>query len=195
MTINAYYSPPDNKFVMPIGILQYPFFDNSLSDETNLGALGAVAGHELGHGIDDKGSRYDEKGRFREWMPPADLEEFKKRGENLAAQFNALGINGQLTMGENIGDLVGVTAAYRAAFPDDKGSLEAKKAFFLQFTRLWCNVIRPKFKEMLIKTNPHSPGDARGSQPLKNQVGFDEAYQCKAGDGMYLDPANRVHIW
>jgi putative endopeptidase len=195
LTVNAYYSPPDNKFVLPMGILQYPFFDAKLSDKANLGAVGAVIGHELGHGIDDEGSRYDETGKFHEWFTPGDLTEFKKRGQKLVEQFNKIGHNGQLTLGENIGDLVGITFAYRAAFPDNKGTLEDKQNFFLQFGRVWCNVMRPKLRENMLKTNPHSLGEARVNQQMKNQPGFTEAYSCKAGDGLYLEPDDRAQIW
>jgi putative endopeptidase len=195
LTVNAYYSPPDNKFVLPIGILQYPFFDDKLSDQANLGGVGAVIGHELGHGVDDNGSRYDESGKFHEWMTKHDLSEFKKRGDRLVEQFNKIGHNGQLTLGENIGDLVGVTSAYAAAFPNDVGNIEDKKAFFLQYGRLWCNVMRPKLLENMLKTNPHSLGEARVNQQVKNQPGFAEAYSCKPGDAMYVDPSQRAMIW
>jgi putative endopeptidase len=195
LTVNAYYSPPDNKFVLPIGILQYPFFDDSLSDQANMGAVGAVIGHELGHGIDDKGSRYDENGRLHEWMTSQDLAEFKKRGAVLVDQFNKVGENGELTLGENIGDFVGVTFSYRAAFPNNEGTPDAKKAFFLQYGRLWCNVMRPRYREMMLKVNPHSLGEFRVNQQVKNQPGFAEAYGCKAGDLMYLPPEERAQVW
>lgn len=195
LTVNAYYSPPDNKFVMPIGILQYPFYEPTLPDTTNLGAVGAVIGHELGHGIDDKGALYDAKGRLAQWLTPKDLAEFRKRGEKLVTQFNAAGFNGELTLGENIGDLVGVTFAYHAAFPKGKDAIDEKKAFFLQYARLWCTVIRPKYRELLNRVDPHSSGEARVNEQVKHQAGFQEAYGCKAGDKLYLPPAKRVRIW
>lgn len=195
LTVNAYYSAADNKFVMPIGILQYPFYDPKESDAANFGAIGAVAGHELGHGIDDKGSRYDASGRLKGWMTEDDLASFKKRGQKLVAQFNAIGHNGDLTLGENIGDLVGLTFAYRAAFPEDEGSSEAKKAFFLQYARSWCTTMRPKLREARLKTDPHSMGEARVNEQVKHQDGFAEAYSCKAGDKLFLDPEDRIRIW
>lgn len=193
LQVNAYYSPSYNKFVMPMGILQYPFFDQASSDEANLGAMGAVVGHELGHAIDDKGSRYDSKGRLRQWMTEADLKNFRKRGEQLIGQFNEIGHNGMLTLGENIGDLVGVRAAYRAAFPGGKGSEEKKREFFLGWGRTWCEVYREKYKEKKLKTDPHAMGKARVNEPLKHIKGFAEAYQCKESDKMVLK--DRVYIW
>lgn len=195
LTVNAYYSAEDNKFVLPVGILQYPFFDESAPDEVNLGAVGAVIGHELGHGVDDQGAKYDSKGRLKQWMSDEDVSNFKKRGEKMVTQFNSVGHNGNLTLGENIGDLVGLTFAYRAAFPDGKGSQELKKKFFLEWGRVWCHVTRPKYEEMLLKVDPHSAGEQRVNQQVKHQPGFNEAYQCKAGDAMVLPDAERVMIW
>ncbi len=195
LTVNAYYSSSDNKFVMPIGILQYPFYDPSGPDEANFGAIGAVIGHELGHGVDDKGSRYDEKGRLAPWMGEKDLAEFKKRSARLVDQFAKAGHDGELTLGENIGDLVGVTFAYRAAFPKNVGTAEAKKAFFLQYARAWCSEIRPKYKERLLKTDSHALGYARVNEQMKHQFGFAEAFGCKVGDQLYLPEAERVSIW
>lgn len=195
LTVNAYYSPSDNKFVMPIGILQYPFYDPKLSEIENLGGIGTVIGHELGHGVDDDGSRYDFEGRMVRWMSDKDLKEFQSRTHKLVSQFNAVGHNGELTLGENIGDLVGVTFAYRAAFPGGKGSVEDKQKFFLQYGRAWCQVQRPKYRERALKTDPHAMGDARVNEQVKHQIGFAEAFQCKQGDKMFLPPQDRVTIW
>jgi len=195
LTVNAYYSPPDNKFVMPIGILQYPFYDPKLSEEANLGAVGVVIGHELGHGIDDKGSRYDEKGSLRPWMSKKDLKEFESRGNRLIKQFEKAGHNGNLTLGENIGDLVGVTFAYSVAFPDGKGTAEKKKEFFTQYARLWCGVMRPKMRERLLKVDPHALIEARVNEQVKHQPGFAEAFSCKPGDPMVFSEKDRVTIW
>ncbi len=193
LTVNAYYSPSDNKFVMPIGILQYPFYDPNLSETVNLGAVGVVIGHELGHGVDDKGSRYDSKGRLKTWMSKADIKEFARRGDRLISQFEKAGFNGQLTLGENIGDLTGLTFGYRAAFPKGKGSVEDKRAFFTQYARLWCHTMRPKQRELRIKTDPHSTGDGRVNEQVKHQPGFREAFSCKSGDPMVIDTP--VSIW
>jgi putative endopeptidase len=195
LTVNAYYSPPDNKFVMPIGILQYPFYDPKLSEAANLGAVGVVIGHELGHGIDDQGSRFDSQGRLKPWMTATDLKEFKKRGSRLVKQFEKVEHNGKLTLGENIGDLVGVTFAYSAAFPEGQGSIEKKQDFFIQYARLWCGVMRPKMREKLLKVDPHALIDARVNEQVKHQVGFAEAFQCKPGSPMTFADKDRISIW
>lgn len=199
MTVNAYYNPTANKFVMPAGILQYPFYDPQLPDWVNLGAVGAVVGHELGHGVDDQGSKYDEKGKVRQWMTEKDVQMFKKRGEKLVAQFNQAGHDGTLTLGENIGDLVGVTFALNAAkkvMPVDPVAREkATKNFFLQYARAWCGVMRPKQIEMRLKTDPHALVWARVNEQMKHQPEFAEVYNCKAGDKLFLPPEERVTIW
>lgn len=195
LTVNAFYSSTDNKFVMPIGILQYPFYDPSLPVEMNLGAVGAVIGHELGHGIDDQGAKYDDTGKLRQWMSDQDVDNFKKRGRAFVEQFNAIGHNGELTLGENIGDLTGVTFAFQAAFPDGKGDKQKKKDFFLQYARVWCGVELPKMSENLLKTDPHSRGWARVNQQLKNQPAFAEVYACKKTDAMVLPDDKQVKIW
>jgi len=195
LTVNAYYSATDNKFVLPIGILQYPFYDKDGDLIENLGAVGAVSGHELGHSIDDQGSKYDEKGRLHAWMTMDDLAEFNKRGQKMIDQFNKIGHNGSLTQGENIADLVGLTFAYRAAFPDDKGKTEDKQRFFESFARVWCNVERPDFAAMLRKTNPHADPQARINEQMKHQSGFAEAFSCKSSDPMVLSDDKKVKIW
>lgn len=197
LTVNAYYDPSYNKFVMPIGILQYPFYDPKLPIEENLAAVGSVIGHELGHGIDDQGSRYDSLGKQRLWMSMKDLAEFSKKTSLLVAQFDAIGHNGKLTLGENIGDLVGVTASYGAAMEDADFAKnpERKKAFFVGYARAWCNVSRPKFEENQLKTDPHSLGIARVNEQMKQQVGFKEAFQCKDSDPMVLPKDKLVRIW
>ncbi len=199
LTVNAYYSPTSNKFVMPAGILQYPFYDPKLPDWVNLGAVGAVVGHELGHGVDDQGSKYDEKGKVRQWMTSNDVNTFRKRGEKLVAQFQAAGHDGKLTLGENIGDLVGVTFALNAAkktMPvDPVGRERATKNFFLQYARAWCGVMRPKQVEMRLKTDPHALVWARVNEQMKHQPDFHKVYNCKAGDKLYLPKDEQVQIW
>ncbi len=195
LTVNAYYSPSKNKFVMPLGILQYPFFDKDGSIIENLGAVGAVVGHELGHSIDDQGSKYDADGKLQDWMSMKDKAEFSKRGKKMIEQFNKAEHDGTLTQGENIADLVGLTFAYQAAFPEGKGSVEDKKKFFVSYARVWCSVARPDFEKMLLKTDPHASGKARINEQVKHQPAFAEAYQCKAGDKMFLSEEERVQIW
>ncbi len=199
LTVNAYYDPSANKFVMPAGILQYPFYDPNLPDWVNLGAVGAVVGHELGHGVDDQGSKYDENGKVRQWMTAKDVKTFQNRGEKLVNQFQAAGHDGKLTLGENIGDLVGVTFALNAAkkiMPLDPIAREAaKKNFFLQYARAWCGVMRPKMVEMRLKTDPHALVWARVNEQVKHQADFAEVYKCKAGDKLFLPESERVTIW
>ncbi len=195
LTVNAYYSGSENKFVLPIGILQYPFYDKEGDMLENLGAVGAVIGHELGHGIDDQGSKYNADGKLHDWMSMRDKAEFSQRGQKMIDLFNKVGHDGLLTQGENIADLVGLTFAYQAAFPDNKGGVEDKKRFFSSYGRLWCTVSRPDFDKMLLKTDPHAAGWARINEQVKHQPGFSEVFQCKPGDKMFLSEKDRVQIW
>jgi len=196
LIVNAYYSPPDNKFVLPQGILQFPFFDPASSDIENIAAIGVVMGHELGHGIDDQGAQYDSTGKVRKWFTDKDLATFKERGAKFIAQFDKIGHDGKLTLGENIGDHVGVTFGYNAAFPDpSKASVQDKQKFFVSYARLWCNVATPSYNEKQIKTNPHSLGQERINQQVVHADGFYEAFNCKAGDKMYVDPKDRIRVW
>jgi putative endopeptidase len=195
LTVNAYYSPDSNKFVMPIGILQYPFFVPEGDVIENLGAVGAVVGHELGHSIDDEGAKFDATGKLRQWMTDEDVNKFKERGAKMREQFNKIGHNGALTLGENVADLVGMTFAYNAAFPKNEGSVQDKQKFFVAYGRLWCNVMREKAKEMQLKTDPHSLGYARINEQVKHQAGFYEAFSCTAKNKLYLDEKERVKIW
>lgn len=199
LTVNAYYDPTGNQFVMPAGILQYPFYDPTLPDWVNLGAVGAVVGHELGHGVDDQGAQYDEKGKVRQWMTDKDVKQFQARGAKLVKQFDGAGHNGKLTLGENIGDLVGVTFALNAAkqvMPMDPVAREsATKDFFLQYARAWCGVIRPKQVELLLKTDTHALVWARVNEQMKHQPEFAKVYKCKAGDKLVLPDSDQVTIW
>ncbi len=195
LTVNAYYSPDKNKFVMPIGILQYPFFVAEGDLIENLGAVGAVIGHELGHGIDDEGSKFDSQGKLRQWMTDQDIKKFQERGKKMMDQFNKIGHNGALTQGENVADLVGLTFSYNAAFPAGKGTVQDKQKFFVAYGRLWCNVMREKAIEMQLKTDPHSLGFARINEQVKHQTGFQEAFSCKKTDALYLSESDRITIW
>jgi putative endopeptidase len=192
LTVNAYYNPTFNHIVFPVGILQYPFYDPSEPEEANLGAVGAVIAHELGHGVDDEGSKFDEQGRLHEWMTSKDRETFIQRGSKLIDQFNKIGHNGKLTLGENIGDLVGITTAYRAAHPK---TIKEKQFFFLQYARVYCGVARPSYQELLLKTDPHSLDFARVNEQMKNQKGFQEAFSCPAGSPMTLPEKDQTVIW
>ena len=196
LMVNAYYNPADNKFVLPIGILQYPFYDPNLPDHVNYGGIGGVIGHELGHGVDDQGSKYDSDGKFKQWLSKKDLEAFRQRTHRLVSDYDFAGINGKMTLGENIGDLVGVTFAYQAAFPLKRtATSEEKREFFLQWARNWCGVMRPKELERRLKVDYHSPFFARVNGQMKHQAAFAEAFSCQAGDPMSLPPSARVKIW
>lgn len=196
LVINAYYSGSDNKFVLPQGILQFPFFSEDLTDFENIAAIGTIVGHELGHGIDDKGSKYDFEGKVRQWFTDEDLKKFKERGQKFIAQFDRIGHDGKLTLGENIGDHVGLTFSYDAAFPEpEKISQEDKQKFFIAYARMWCGVQTESNRLRLLKTDPHANGRERINQQVIHSQGFQEAFACKAGDKMYLDPKDRIRVW
>lgn len=196
LTVNAYYMPPDNKFVLPIGILQFPFFSKDMTDVENIGAIGVVIGHELGHGIDDQGSKYDFEGKVRNWFSEKDAENFKKRGAQFIKQFEDIGHDGKLTLGENIGDHVGITFAYDAAFPNAKNAnKELKQKFFIAYARLWCGVQTESSALKRLKTDPHSSGQERINQQVIHINGFYDAFECKKGDKMFVEPNERIRIW
>lgn len=195
LVVNAYYSPSKNKFVMPMGILQYPFYDESLSDAANFGAVGMVVGHEVGHGIDDQGAKYDGSGRVKKWMSDKSLKIFKEKSSSIGKYYKAYGMNPELTMGENIGDLTGLQFAYNAAFPDNSGKVEDKKAFFSQFARVWCTTMKKSLYDKRVKTDPHSQVPARVEAPVLHLDGFYEAYSCTAKDKMFVPKKDRIKIW
>lgn len=199
LTVNAFYQPSYNQFTMLQGILQYPFYDQESSEIENLAGIGMVVGHELGHGIDDQGAKYDADGKLHEWMTAKDLKKFKELTKSLVDQYNQAGMNGAYTLGENIGDLVGLTAAYDASFSKDTSSNEdlknEKKKFFLNYARSWCEVQLPGVRELRLKSDPHSLGEARVNEVVKHFAGFAEAFDCKATDKMVLPADKKVHIW
>jgi len=196
LTVNAALMPPYNAIVFPIGILQPPFYDPSASEEINMAAIGAVIGHEVGHAIDDKGYTYNHLGQLRPWAKAKDENKFLERAEPLVRQFNEIGHNGKFTLGENIGDLVGLTNAYQSAFPKgSKKPVALKRDFFVQWARLWCEVQRPELIELRKKIDPHSLGFARTNEPVKHLQGFADAFGCKAEDKLVLPPEKRVNIW
>lgn len=195
LEINAYYSPSDNKFVLPIGILQPPFFDKSANDAEILGGIGSIIGHELGHAIDDKGSKFNAQGKLVRWMSDSDLEEFNRLAAKLRNQLDESELAGHLKIGEFIGDLVGVTFAYKAAFPPADKSVGNRKDFFLQYARVWCAVTRPQFAELLKKIDPHPPGKFRVNGTLVHLKEFQDAFKCKDGSKMTLKEKERVRVW
>ena len=178
-----------------MGILQAPFYDESLSDEANLGAVGVVVGHEIGHGLDDQGAKYDGDGKLRQWMSDKDIETFKNQGKGLGKYYTAYGMNAKLTLGENIGDLTGLQFSYNAAFPNGEGSKASKQEFFVQWGRAWCQKVLPKEYERLVKTDPHSQQPARVNAPVSHIEGYYEAFSCKEGNKMFVPQKDRIVIW
>ncbi|MFT6977821.1 MAG: putative endopeptidase [Shewanella psychromarinicola] len=207
-TVNAYYNPTMNEIVFPAAILQPPFFNLEADDAVNYGGIGAVIGHEMGHGFDDQGAKFDGEGNMRDWWTEADLTAFESKGNALIAQYNGyqvfddLNVNGSLTLGENIGDLSGVTIAYKAY----KMSLNGKEApvidgltgdqrFFMGFTQIWRVKMKEESLRNRVATDPHSPGHFRALGALSNMPEFYSTYDLKEGDKMYIEPAKRVKIW
>ncbi len=195
LTVNAYYAQSENKFVIPIGILQYPFYDQSNLMIENIGSIGTVIGHELGHSIDDNGSKYNFEGKLTNWMPMKDLAKFNERSKQLVSYFDKAGFDGKLTLGENVADLVGLTFAYNTAFPNGTTKKEDQQKFFVSYARSWCAVTRPELAKLRQKTDPHAAGWARINEQVKHQPAFAEAFSCKTGDRMTLPEKDRVKIW
>jgi putative endopeptidase len=202
-TVNAYYSPSENIFVLPAAIFQPPFYLEDAPEYMNIGSIGSVVGHEIGHSIDDSGANFDAHGEVRQWLSKDDLTEFHKQAdEKLIKIFEKIVVAdtphiGKLTLGENIGDNVGLHSAYRTAFDHSKSSadVDKKKKFFEQYARDWCYVGRPKAIQQQLKTNPHAVGEGRVNGQVGQIDGFYDAYSCKPGDKMYVPPAERVNIW
>ena len=207
-TINAYYNPTMNEIVFPAAILQPPFFDMTADDAANYGAIGAVIGHEISHGFDDKGSKYDGSGNLRDWWTAQDREEFEKRAAGLVSQYNEYkpfddqGINGELTLGENIGDLGGLSVAYQAyrmSLGDRQApvidGLTGDQRFFLGWAQIWRRLYRePELRKRLV-TDPHSPSQYRTNGIVRNLDAWYDAFDITPEDLMYLAPEDRVRIW
>ncbi|MFD1062456.1 M13 family metallopeptidase [Winogradskyella litorisediminis] len=208
-TVNAYFNPLNNEIVFPAAILQPPFYNYKADEAVNYGGIGAVIGHEISHAFDDSGARFDGDGNVNNWWTPEDLAEFEKRGKALADQYSAIevldsvNVNGPFTLGENIGDLGGVLGAYDGLqlFYEENGRPEKidgftpEQRFFMSWATVWRTLIREDALRTQIKTDPHSPGNIRATQPLKNIDAFYEAFNIKEGDAMYLAPEKRVRIW
>jgi predicted metalloendopeptidase len=207
-TINAYYNPPQNEIVFPAAMLQPPFFDVTVDDAMNYGAIGAVIGHEVSHGFDDQGRRYDGHGNLHDWWAASDNEEFTRRAKAFGAQYDAasplpgMHVNGELTMGENLADLAGVAMAYRAY----KLSLKGKEApvidgytgdqrFFIGWAQGWARKYRDDDLRRRLTNDPHSPSEYRTNIIVSNLPEFYAAFDVKPGDKMYRAPADRVKIW
>ncbi len=206
--VNAYFNPSYNEIVFPAAILQPPFYNYTADDAVNYGGIGAVIGHEISHSFDDSGSRYDKDGNLNNWWTDEDLKQFEGLGADLASQYSAIEvlpetfINGKFTLGENIGDLGGVLAAYDAlqmsfegSRPEDVDGLTAEQRFFMSWATVWRTKTRDDALKTQIKTDPHSPGMNRAVQPLLNVDAFYKAFNIKEGDKMYIKPEDRVRIW
>jgi putative endopeptidase len=207
-TINAYYNPTMNEIVFPAAILQPPFFNLLADDAVNYGGIGAVIGHEISHGFDDKGSQYDGDGNLRRWWSLEDRQEFERRADLLVAQYDAyqpfedMNVNGRFTLGENIGDLGGMAVAYEA-YRMSLGGQEAPvidgltgdQRFFMGWAQIWRRLYRePELRKRLVQ-DPHSPSEYRCNGIVSNMDAFYEAFSVKPGDPMYIPPEKRVRIW
>ena len=207
-TVNAYYNPTFNEIVFPAAILQPPFFDPAADPAVNYGAIGAVIGHEMGHGFDDQGSKSDARGVLRPWWQERDVVEFQKFTGRLAEQYGAfeplpgIKVNGRLTLGENIGDLGGIEAAHEAyhvalgrrTAPVLEG-LTGEQRFFLGYAEVWRVLYRDEALRNLLISDPHSPGQYRVNGVVRNVDAWYAAFGVKPTDRLYLPPAERVHIW
>nr|WP_063709039.1 M13 family metallopeptidase [Rhodopirellula sallentina] len=207
-TINAYYNPTMNEIVFPAAILQPPFFNMAADDAVNYGGIGAVIGHELSHGFDDKGSKYDGDGNLRNWWTPKDREEFEARASGLVEQygefkpFEDMTVNGELTLGENIGDLGGLAvsyAAYRLSLGDEEApvidGLTGDQRFFLGWSQIWRRLYREQELRKRLITDPHSPSEYRVNGIVRNMDEWYDAFGVDEDDPLYVAPEDRIRIW
>lgn len=207
-TVNAYYNATLNEIVFPAGILQFPFFDAGADDAINYGGIGAVIGHEMSHGFDDNGSKYDADGTLRNWWTEEDRKKFDAKADALARQFDGytvldtLHVNGKLTLGENIGDLGGLNVAYEAFKMTKQGQSNEKidgltpdQRFFLAWAQVWRTNTLPQTAAQLLKTDSHSPGEYRTIGPLVNMDAWYKAFDVKENNKLYKKPEERIRIW
>ena len=207
-TVNAYYQSTNNEIVFPAAILQPPFFDPKADDAVNYGAIGAVIGHEIGHGFDDQGRKSDGAGNLTDWWTADDAKAFEERAGRLGAQFEVLSplegakVNPKLTMGENIGDLSGLAQAHRAYRISLKGKeapvidgFTGDQRFFIGFAQIWRSNDREAALRQQLLSDPHSPGEYRANVPVANNEAFQRAFDLKPGDKLYREPGSRVRIW
>jgi putative endopeptidase len=208
-TVNAYYDPQKNEIVFPAAILQPPFFDPTADDAVNYGAIGAVIGHEMGHGFDDQGRKFDPHGMLRDWWTTQTAKSYSAKTDRLGAQYDAFSpypgvhVNGKLTMGENIGDLSGIEAAYAAykkytakhGEPPVIDGLTGDQRFFIAFAQVWQSKDREDAERRQILTDPHSPAKYRVNGVVRNVDAWYKAFKVQPGDKLYVAPDQRVHIW
>ena len=207
-TINAYYNPEMNEIVFPAAILQAPFFNAKADDAVNYGGIGAVIGHEISHGFDDQGAQYDELGNLKDWWTAADHAAFAAKGQALVREYGAFEpvkgfhLNGELTLGENIGDNSGLAIAYKAYKASLHGQpspvldgYTGEQRFYLNFAKIWREISREAAEIQQIKTDPHSTARYRVLGTVMNQPGFYEAFGVKEGDRLYRAPQDRVLMW
>jgi len=207
-TVNAYYNPVFNEVAFPAAILQPPFFNVEADDAVNYGAIGGVIGHEFSHGFDDQGSQYDTDGNLRNWWTDADRAEFERRADMLVAQFDAYApfedahVDGRLTLGENIGDLSGLTMAHRAyvlslngAEPPVIEGFTGDQRFFMGWAQVWRIKHREAYLRQLLRTDVHAPGQYRAIGPLAHVPAFYTAFDVREGDALYLPPEERIKLW
>ncbi|MBA2407512.1 MAG: M13 family metallopeptidase [Chitinophagales bacterium] len=209
-TVNAYYNPVNNEIVFPAAILQPPFFYPDADDAMNYGAIGAVIGHEITHGFDDQGRQYDAEGNLKEWWTPQDAKNYNQRTKLITEQYNTYSpidtfhLNGELTQGENIADLGGLTIAYyafrkaKAENPNDTATvagLTADQRFFISFAKVWAGTFRPEEQKRRLVVDPHSPGKYRVIGVLSNMPEFYKAFNVKPGDQMYREESVRGKVW
>lgn len=208
-TVNAYYNPLMNQITFPAAILQPPYFDPAADPAVNYGAIGAIIGHEIGHGFDDQGRQFDATGRIRDWWTPSSAAEFSKRAETLGRQYDQFEpipgtrVNGKLTMGENIGDLGGLEMAYAAyrryvaahGEPPVRDGFTGDQRFFLAYGQTWRSKLREGALRERLLTGPHSPAEQRVNGVVRNVDAWYAAFDVKPGDKLYLPPAERVSIW
>jgi putative endopeptidase len=208
--VNAYFDPTQNEIVFPAGILQPPFFDASVDDAVNYGGIGLVIGHEITHGYDDQGRRYDEKGNLRDWWTKRDAKEFQRRAKEVIAEYDAfeplpgIHLRGALTVGENIADLGGVSIAFEALQrrlskePTRRQMIEGltpEQRFFVAYAQIWRETVRPQEARRLVTVDEHSPGKFRVIGAIQNFGPFFQAFDVAAGDPMYRPEKLRVQIW
>ncbi len=207
-TVNAYYNPTINEIVFPAGILQPPFYDPKRDDAMNYGGMGAVIGHEMTHGFDDSGAKFDAVGNLSNWWTPDDLKNFQARGDCVAKQFDSYVVeeglheNGKLVEGESIADLGGLTISYAALQkilavknPGPIDGFTPEQRFFLAFAQIWASNDRPEFDRLMANTNPHPLGRFRAIGPLGNMPSFAKAWKCSDSDAMERPAADRCRIW